>query len=158
MENTEQDLLTEETHPYLQFTHATRGQRFLNYLTDNIFMNWVVGYFTGYAIGRILVSLFPDFMYSVFYGGNKLYYYLLIYIIAIFNYLLYYTLCENFFRGYTLGKLITGTRALRSDGEELTFKNAFLRSLSRLVPFEPFSGFGVPWHDSWTNTMVVKTR
>ena len=76
--------------------------------------------------------------------------------IIIVNYLVYYTLCEKLFRGQTLGKLITGTKSLRTDGEELTFKDALLRSLCRLVPFEVFSGFGVPWHDSWTNTMVVK--
>jgi hypothetical protein len=40
----------------------------------------------------------------------------------------------------------------------LTFKDALLRSLCRLIPFEVFSGFGVPWHDSLTNTMVVKKR
>jgi hypothetical protein len=59
-----------------------------------------------------------------------------------------------------LGKLITGTRAIREDGVELNFKDAFLRSLSRLVPFEPFSiwsGNGI-WHDSWTKTMVIKSR
>jgi uncharacterized RDD family membrane protein YckC len=68
----------------------------------------------------------------------------------------YYSLCEKLFRGQTLGKLITATCALRTDGEELTFKDALLRSLCRLVPLEVFSGFGVPWHDAWTNTMVVK--
>ncbi|MBS1653790.1 MAG: RDD family protein [Bacteroidetes bacterium] len=83
---------------------------------------------------------------------------LLGYIIMIFNYIVYYTFCEKVFKGHTLGKLITGTRAIREDGEELTFKDAILRTLSRLVPFEPFTGFGTPWHDSWTKTRVVKTR
>jgi uncharacterized RDD family membrane protein YckC len=40
--------------------------------------------------------------------------------IIIVNYLVYYTLCEKLFRGQTLGKLITGTRAIRTDGEKLT--------------------------------------
>jgi uncharacterized RDD family membrane protein YckC len=65
---------------------------------------------------------------------------------------------KKLFRGQTLGKLFTGTRAIRTDGEELTFKDALLRSLCRLIPFEVFSGFGVPWHDSLTITMVVKKR
>jgi hypothetical protein len=34
----------------------------------------------------------------------------------------------------------------------------FFRSLCRLVPFEPLSGFGYPWHDRWTKTMVIKSR
>jgi uncharacterized RDD family membrane protein YckC len=63
------------------------------------------------------------------------------------------------FRGYTLGKFITGTRAIRDDDDELTFKDALLRSLCRIVPLEVFSALaGFPWHDRWTKTKVVKTR
>ena len=81
------------------------------------------------------------------------------YLIAILNYLFYYTLCEKLFRGYTLGKLITGTRAVKENGQELSFTDAILRSLSRMVPFEAFSAFGGhPWHDRWTKTMVIKSR
>jgi uncharacterized RDD family membrane protein YckC len=84
---------------------------------------------------------------------------LILYLVGILNYLLYYTFCEKVFKGYTLGKLITGTRAIRDDGNELTFKDAILRSLSRLVPFEALSAFGYsPWHDSWTKTTVIKSR
>ncbi|MBK6634385.1 MAG: hypothetical protein IPG38_08770 [Chitinophagaceae bacterium] len=55
--------------------------------------------------------------------------------------------------------MVTGTRAIRQDGNELTFKDALLRSLCRLVPFEVFSGFNIlTWHDSWTETMVIKAR
>src|SRR5258706_8425847 len=81
------------------------------------------------------------------------------YAIGVFNYTIYYTICEKTFRGYTLGKLITGTRAIRDDGTELTFKDALLRSLSRLVPLELLSGFAFrPWHDSWTKTQVIRAR
>jgi uncharacterized RDD family membrane protein YckC len=81
------------------------------------------------------------------------------YVIFICNYLFYYTLCEKLFRGYTLGKFITGTRAIREDDEELTFKDALLRSLCRIVPLEVLSALaGFPWHDRWTKTKVVKTR
>ncbi len=85
--------------------------------------------------------------------------FLLSFMIGYLNYIVYYTLCEKLFKGYTLGKIITGTRAIRQDGQELTLKNALLRSLSRCVPFEVFSGFNtLTWHDSWTDTMVVKSR
>jgi uncharacterized RDD family membrane protein YckC len=63
------------------------------------------------------------------------------------------------FGGRTLGKLITGSKAVREDGTSLTWKDACLRSLSRMVPFEPFSALGgAPWHDRWTKTTVVRTR
>ena len=159
MENTgdiQKDLLTDESHPLFRFTSATRGQRFFNFLIDNLFMRFGLTYITAYPIGYLLALTFPDFTQSIINGSDKTSLFLLAYIIGIFNYVIYYTLSEKFFRGHTLGKAITGTRAIRTDGEELTFKNALLRSLSRLVPFEPFSGFGDLWHDTWTNTMVIK--
>jgi uncharacterized RDD family membrane protein YckC len=159
MENTEEiqpDLLTSEIDPYFQYIHATQGQRFLNFIIDNILMRLTLTYASGYVVGRVLQVIAPDFLLRLVYDDSKVGLYALSYIILILNYLVYYTLCEKLFKGQTLGKLITGTNALRTDGQELTFRDTLLRSLCRLVPLEVFSGFGVPWHDSWTNTMVVK--
>ncbi len=159
MENTEEiqpDLLTSEIDPYFQYVHATQGQRFLNFIIDNILMRLTLTYASGYVVGQILQVIAPDLLYKLVDDTSKVGLYALSYMIVIINYLVYYTLCEKLFRGQTLGKLITVTKALRTDGEELTFKDALLRSLCRLVPLEVFSGFGVPWHDSWTHTMVVK--
>ena len=150
------DLLSEEMHPLFRFTQASRGERFANYLIDNLFMRFALTYLTSMVVGAILGAIDPEFISSVLYDTWNLV--LLSLLIGIFNYLLYYTLCEKLFKGQTLGKLITKTQAIRADGEELTFKDALLRSLSRLVPFEVFSGFGDPWHDTWTKTMVVKTK
>lgn len=70
---------------------------------------------------------------------------------------LYYTVFEGT-TGRTLGKLCTGTRVIKTNGQRITMRDALLRSLSRLVPFEAFTGFGTPWHDSWTETTVVSTK
>jgi uncharacterized RDD family membrane protein YckC len=79
------------------------------------------------------------------------------YLSAFCTYILYYTLMEGFFGGRTLGKMITRSKAVKDDGTPLTWKNAFTRSLCRLVPFEQFSALGGhPWHDKWTNTIVIK--
>jgi uncharacterized RDD family membrane protein YckC len=160
MENTTatQDLLNEEMHPLFRFTQASRGERFANYLIDNLFMRFALTYITGIAVGAMLGVIAPEFISKVSYEKGTLDLLYLSLLIGIFNYILYYTLCEKLFKGQTLGKLITKTRAIRDDGHELTFKDALLRSLSRLVPFEVFSGFGDPWHDTWTKTMVVKTK
>ena len=160
MENTDgtTDLLADEMHPLFRFTQASRGERFINYLIDNLLMNFALSYVTGMVVGSIGAAIAPEFMSSLVSDGGIMNLLLLSYLIGIFNYIIYYTLCEKFFKGQTLGKLITKTRAIRTDGEELTFKDALLRSLSRLVPFEPFSGFGDLWHDTWTNTMVVKIQ
>lgn len=152
---TEQHLFTEED--LNQYQDASTGQRFLNLLIDVLLMRYALSRLTGYVVMQILINYFPDFTMNILDLGFE--YYLTLYIIGAFTTIFYYTVCETLFRGYTLGKLITGTRAIRQNGDELRFKDALLRSLCRLVPFEWFSGFGYkPWHDSWTNTMVVKTR
>ncbi|MBI5857975.1 MAG: RDD family protein [Sphingobacteriales bacterium] len=151
--------LADELGQYFQYIQASQGQRFLNWLIDNLFMRYALTVLTGRLVGELIVRLFPDFAIRIAYEQTTLDVLLVSYIFGIFNYLIYYTICEKAFKGYTLGKLITGTRAICDDGQELTFKHAILRSLCRLVPFEAFSGFGDrPWHDSWTKTSVVKAR
>lgn len=156
----QQDILSAETYIEQHHVYASQGQRFLNWLIDNILMRYGLAYLTGMGVGIIIGLVAPDFFINNAYSENNFGPLFFIGIlIAYLNYILYYTLCEKLFKGYTLGKLITGTRAIRQDGKELTFRNALLRSLSRCVPFEVFSGFNtLTWHDSWTDTMVVKAR
>jgi uncharacterized RDD family membrane protein YckC len=74
--------------------------------------------------------------------------------------LVYYIVMEGLF-GLTVGKLVTGTRVVDEAGGPPTFRQAVLRSLSRLIPFEPFSllfsddGKVRGWHDSLPRTRVV---
>jgi uncharacterized RDD family membrane protein YckC len=153
------DLLEQEASAYFQFEYASTGQRFLNFLIDQLFMRYVLTYASGFMVGYLLVLISPDLFQNALEETTTGILILAGLIVAIINHLVYYTFCEKLFRGYTLGKIITGTRAIREDGGELTLRNAFLRSLSRLVPFEAFSGFSIrPWHDQWTDTMVVKSR
>ncbi|MEO8404827.1 MAG: RDD family protein [Chitinophagaceae bacterium] len=150
--------LADELESYIQYEAATTGQRFLNWLIDNIAIRFGLFFLTGRVIVQMLYSLSPDFIEPLLNEDNSFGIYALSYMISVFNYLIYYTISEQGFKGRTLGKLITGTKVIRTDLKELTFKDVLLRTLSRLVPFEVFSGFGTPWHDSWTNTTVVKTR
>ena len=151
--------LSDQLAAEIRYEYASTWQRFFNLVIDNILMRYGLSYLTGSAVGMLLGIIFPDYIMRVINEPEAIDLWVIGYAIAIVNWLVYYTICEKAFRGYTLGKLITGTRAVREDGGELTFKDAFLRSLSRLVPFEWFSGFGGhPWHDTWTKTMVVKSR
>ena len=140
--------------------YASVGQRFLNYLIDALLMQYSLAFATTWLLVKFLLMVSPETAYQLFGDGRDTTDVLVAsYLIAIVNYIFYYTLCEKMFRGYTLGKLITGTRAIKENGDELTLKDAFLRSFSRLVPLEAFSAFGGhPWHDRWTETMVIKSR
>ena len=153
------DYLASLEDPAFQLTEATTGQRFLNFLVDNIVMRYGLSYLTGAVVGGILGVMAPEFLSEALMQANLWSYFLLLMSIGYFNYVVYYTLCEKLFKGKTLGKLITGTRAVRLDGTELSFKDSLLRSLCRIVPFEAFSAFGGhPWHDTWTGTMVIKSK
>ena len=155
---TQQDLFTEGE--LFNYEQASTGQRFLNYLIDGVLMQYGLSFITGIIIAEIVNAISPETAYKWFVERSDSSDFIIsFYLVAIVNFLIYYTICEKAFKGKTLGKLITGTKAIRDDGKELSFRNAFLRSLSRIVPFEPFSAFGgYPWHDSWTGTMVIKTR
>ncbi len=154
--------LADELNSVIQYEPASQGQRFLNWLIDILFMRFALSQATGYLFAYLMLAIAPDFLAELAYeidGERTWRFWVASLVLGYINYLIYYTICEKAFKGYTLGKLITGTRAIRDDGQELTFKDAILRTLSRMVPFEVLSGFGNrPWHDSWTNTSVVKVR
>ena len=151
------DLFAEED--LVSINYASTGARFLNFLIDAILIQYGLAFITGAAIGLVIFSLFPDAAEAFYLGSNQFLVLGISYVIGCVNYIIYYTFCEKVFNGKTLGKLITGTKAIREDGTPLTFRDAILRSLSRIVPFEAFSGFGGhPWHDGWTKTLVIKTR
>lgn len=129
------------------------GIRFANFLIDVIAFYGLM-FLVGILLGFLAYSNGGyDAGSGSFDLGGKAMEYLLSYAV----YITYYTLVEGISKGRTLGKLATGTVVVREDGESITFKDAFLRSLCRIVPFEAFSAFGYrPWHDKWTNTLVIK--
>lgn len=148
----QQDLLTDiEQEVYLDY--ASAGQRVANGLID-----MVVFYLFLLLIGAAMGLLFPEMFINrtddTLFGSKAL-----DYLFTYSVYVILYTLIEGISKGKTLGKLITGTKAVNEDGSVISFGTAFTRSLSRVVPFEAFSAFAtVPWHDKWTNTRVIKTR
>ena len=66
---------------------------------------------------------------------------------------------EYLTNGRSLGKFITGTMAVNENGG-LPSSNDFLkRNFSRIVPFDALSFLGnLGWHDSWSDTRVVKRK
>ncbi len=145
---------------HVQYVQASQGSRFLNFLIDMILMRLTFNFIVVKLLVNILASLAPEFLMELAFEGDYGWRNILVSLLTWYlSFVFYYTICEMAFKGYTLGKIITGTRAIRSDGNNLTFKDALYRSLCRIVPFEVFSGLGyAPWHDTWTNTTVIKAR
>ncbi|WP_170172644.1 RDD family protein [Hymenobacter rigui] len=70
----------------------------------------------------------------------------------------YYLIMEGLF-GRTLGKMLTGTRVVTDEGLQPSFGDILKRTAWRIVPFDglSFLGDAYGWHDSRSNTMVVRS-
>jgi uncharacterized RDD family membrane protein YckC len=133
---------------------ASGGKRFVNYLVDGVVIYLLWRFIVGYWFVEILIAInFPI--------GNRLLLYLFAYLGAVFFHGLFIGGFEAATGGKTLGKYISGTRAVTDDGIPVGPRKAFLRFLSRMVPFEAFSALGTPcypWHDRWTKTVVIDEK
>jgi hypothetical protein len=76
--------------------------------------------------------------------------------IALLLFRLVYYLAFETVLGTTPAKLLTETRVTGNEGEKKGFGTILARTFSRMVPFEPLSFFGRGWHDTWSNTYVLK--
>lgn len=144
------DFLTLEA----ELVRASTGQRFANYLIDVILF-----YALFFVVGIVLAILSPATIENI--DTESAGFGLLDRLISLIFYALYMGLVEAVFKGKSLGKLITGTRAVNMDGSRISFATAFARGCSRAVPFCVFSAFGTPcnpWQDKWTNTMVIDEK
>lgn len=134
------------------YTDATKGVRFANYVIDAL-----VGYALYSILGKILVPNAsnyedPDAMMAALPMS------ILVNVALTFA---YYVGMEAS-TGKTVGKYVTGTQVVTEDGEQPSVGTIFIRTLCRIVPFEPlsllFSNYARGWHDNWSKTRVVKTR
>jgi uncharacterized RDD family membrane protein YckC len=151
----QESLLTEvEFNPVL----ASTGKRFLNYLIDLIIFYFLIVVVVAGIILNVHTTENTDSYSSPDSASGG---YFLFQLIFLAFYILFYCLCEIILKGRTIGKFITGTKAVSRDGSEMSPKTILLRSLSRAVPFEQFSAFGnpcYPWHDKWTDTFVIDVK
>ena len=150
--------MNEPTKNYLQefekeinLIPADKGLRFVNFLIDYIaftLLNYLISSIYDSVVLRSDIYVDDDAsLILVIYGA----------LISIVVFVAFYTTLEYYTKGRSLGKLVTNTVVIRKGGSQITFKDALLRSLCRLIPFEVIAALFVePWHDSITNTTVVK--
>ena len=151
MENTQHSLF-DEMGAYRQ--RAAVGLRFANFVIDTLlfyvfFLIVVMLFGITAAISSSSDKITPFFSTN---GGAMVFYLSMAVLMVV-----YYSVIEGSTKGRSLGKLITRTVAIRDDGGAITWRDAFLRSLCRIIPLEVLSAFGGnPWHDTLTGTRVVK--
>ena len=134
---------------------ATRGQRFLNFCIDLVFLYIII-----LSIGTSIILIAEaanEFAVSTWVetmSNTEIAFYSLLIM------LLYYSLTEIYF-SRTIAQLITKTVVVNKDGTKPDIKMFVVRALCRFIPLEPFSFLGSyprGWHDSLSNTYVVKKK
>jgi uncharacterized RDD family membrane protein YckC len=151
METTQEHLFAD---PEYHLVQASSGKRFANYIID-----LVVFYGLVFVSGIVIALVNPVAIESI--NDDDIGFNLLDRLLGLVLYGIYMFAIEAIFKGKSLGKLITGTRAVNEDGSNVSPKAALLRGLSRAVPFNAFSALGnpaYPWHDKWTKTYVIDEK
>ncbi|MFH1478153.1 MAG: RDD family protein [Candidatus Omnitrophota bacterium] len=79
-------------------------------------------------------------------------------VIGAFLYLFYYLISELIWNR-SPGKFFTKTRVILQDGGRPQFRDIFIRSVCRFIPFEAvsylFSKNPIGWHDRFSDTVVI---
>ncbi len=133
---------------------ASTAKRLANYLIDLI-----VFYSLFFALGVVIAIVSPSTLENI--PQDDISFNLMDRLLTLVFYAIYMSLVEAILKGKSVGKYITGTRAINLDGTRISTSKAFARGFSRAVPFCVFSAFGNPcnpWQDSWTDTMVVDEK
>ncbi len=136
---------------------AGLGYRFANYLIDFAFSIFIMWVFIAFVVLVLYFVTGTDIDQSLDDLGdiNPL----LDRIMTLLVYAFIMFLTEKLTNGRSLGKLITGTKVVKSDGSELTTDDLLKRNFSRAVPFDQLSFLGNNgWHDRWSDTNVVRLK
>lgn len=133
--------------------YASQGQRFANSLLDTV-AYYIITIALGVLLGitaQLLDS--PELInqFSNIDGFTNI-------LITILITSTYFFVFESL-GATTLGKLVTRTIVVDENGNKPNSRQLFIRTFSRLIPFDAFSYLGNPsrgWHDSFSDTYVVK--
>lgn len=132
---------------------ASHGQRLLNFIIDLI-----IQYIIWVSVGQtILIFSNVTNNYNLSYTLESLSL-MEKSVSALVIWILYYGLTDLYF-SRSLAKYFTKTVVVMKDGSKPGRTTIFKRTLSRLIPLDPFSFLGkIPrgWHDLISETYVVK--
>ncbi|MEO8237444.1 MAG: RDD family protein [Flavobacterium sp.] len=133
---------------------VSSGQRFLNYLLDNIFVLsiiFVLGVFLGIISSFFELNGLLNWLDNIGDLEGR-------FIFVIIT-IVYYIITEGLL-GRSLAKFITGTIVVDENGEKPDFGTIVKRSFCRIIPFDglSFLGSGRGWHDSMSDTYVVNKK
>jgi len=145
--------------PVIRLVPASYGKRIANYTIDFLLFCIIASFML-----LILAPVYPLAQKII----NKQPIALADQLLISFFYGLYMSVMESVLKGKTIGKFITGTRAVKHNGFAVNGQTAFVRGLIRMIPFpfEQISAFTFsfeplkllppyPWHDRWSGSIVI---
>lgn len=136
---------------------AEKLLRFINFLIDYFFTYLLV--ILLYAVMMVIYSFVSGIDYLIVADKVSNINSFLDRLVTAFFYALFMYLTETISKGRSLGKLITGTMVVKENGGLPTGNDFLKRNFSRIVPFDALSFLGsLGWHDSWSDTRVVKRK
>ena len=136
----------------IKFDYADNYKRIGNYFIDVLAISTL-----GIIIEVLVVKFYG--MNSIFYSSffkdtiGRLFF------VSILN-MFYYTSFESI-TGKTLGKYLTKTKVVNSEGKKPVWTTILLRSICRLIPLDQISfllDFKSGWHDTLSKTIVVEDK
>lgn len=150
--NLENNIFDKIEEPLIQLVPASIGKRLANYLIDStlysfLFIFLLKAYAPDYPLENRFIAKQP------FTLSEQL--------LLTFIYGFFMSAMEALLKGKSVGKLITGTRAVTAEGMPISSQTAFMRGLIRIIPFEQVSALSLtfdapyPWHDRWSGSIVV---
>lgn len=105
-----------------------------------------------FVIGWLIFEIAPSILKNI----NVIQAYIIYYAYVIG----YYTVLETL-TGKTLAKMLTKTQVVNLEGQKPGFGAILFRTLCRFIPLEAFTFLNVEtsgWHDTFSNTMVVRDK
>ncbi len=149
MENNEQNVLDE---PVIKLVPASFMKRLANFLIDIIIFSFILS--TIMILAKPVYPLYDKIM-------NQQPISLTEQLLMRFFYGLYLSIMEAALKGKSIGKYLTGTRAVTAAGLPIHSQTAFVRGLVRIIPFEEFSAITFnfsppyPFHDRFSGSIVI---
>lgn len=145
IEQVEQELTEKETKKKeFDSSKVTSWTRLIHFIVD------LIGFFLTAMILSLIVDLFIPTSDQTTIG-------LIGYLLMLVSFFLYYVFMEYKYQK-TIGKFLTKTKVVMSDGRKPELNEIFIRTACRLIPFDRLSylftrnGF----HDRLSNTTVIK--
>lgn len=150
MESLDQELIIND---YTQYAYASKGKRFANFIID-LLSFYALLMILAFLLGTLQVILKEDLI-SWMTNINPL----LDRLVSMLLYAIYMSIIELVFKGKSIGKLITKTRAVNQDGTLMDASITIKRNFCRIIPFDQLSFLGDGcWHDKFSDTMVIDLK